>query len=261
MFIADADDLACAGDIAAFKQAYTNHLTGMSRESYFPHVSPFEHMSSRLRSELHGFTPSAGVLKKPTFLKSDKVIMLATIAGAIALIGAVIYAAWTEQKEIARKRAVLTDRLDAALKHISKPGFSVTREDGTATSFGRLYVNGKPASQVREELEKITLSNKALTSQEKANCIQVISKSSNQILRQLDDLSTKIKQFDENTKRDAEISAARMQGQVNQIRISQMSMASMPITHVATAALILIPVTMIAWASYRVILWLIKKFS
>ena len=261
MFVADADDIACAADLSAFKQAYGRYLTGMSQESYWAHHSPLGGVTQRLRDADRVFRSGIHrTASKAVYLKSDKVLTLCMIAGAIALVGSTIYSLWAEGREIARKRAVLTDRLDEALKRISKPGFNITREDGTASSFGRLYVNGKPASQVREELEKLTLSNEALTAQEKARCVQVIGKSSNDILRHLDSLNTQIVQFDEKVKQDAAIQAASMNASIARIQ-SGMSRASLPVQHFVAAAIVVVPITMIAWASYRIILWLMKKFA
>lgn len=71
----------------------------------------------------------------------------------------------------------------------SKPGMKVTLEGGDDDKLGRLMVNGRPANQVRSELEKLLKSDKTMTPEEYEKAVKTVHNGGHQFLTQLDTLN------------------------------------------------------------------------
>lgn len=263
-FVMDEADKDVSFQMDEFRSACLNYQSGMSKESFNPHDAIFGNM----RNNIHAANARMHTASSTKLIRLDgnKVVAVAAIAASVIAIAGVLYLAWKEHKQEVAKRAALVKEFDDALRRISKPGFNIKREDGTATTFGKLYINGKPAAQVREALKELTLSSKALTTSEKARCIHVIDKSSNEILRGLDDLDKRVKEYDLDRERQIEMAALR--SQANQPRIQTvyhplyMSQEGLPsVGTIVTAAVLVAPMMVIVWASYRIIMWLMHQFS
>ena len=266
MFTPDHTDALCASHLLAFRMAESRH--GMSQESLLSHIPTFDKMHSSLHYAVENLTHNrAAILRKPSFFRSDKVLKLALVAATIGGIAALIYLSWKDERAHQLKRAALVKQFDDALKHVSQPGFNVTREDGTATSFGKLYINGRPASEVRQELQKYVTSSKEMTPIEKAQCITVLEKSSNQILRELDSLKQQVTTLDKD--RERELTERALQSQVTSLSIRQSAMSMQGLSAealpnpaaVVTAAALVVPMVLLMWGSYRIIMWLLHQFS
>lgn len=92
------------------------------------------------------------------------------------------------------KEEVISEIRKEILK-TSKPNLKVSFEGGDKEKLGRLMINGRPASQVRSELEKIVASDKSLTPEEYARCVATVRNSGDKFLHQLDALNNTAKTY------------------------------------------------------------------
>lgn len=258
------DDSAVIRNLENFRNVFHSHTIGMSQENFLSRLNIIENMRTHLEAANAAMRGGLGGLKtKILSLDKDKVTTIAALTAVIALTALSLWMIWKEAKQDAMDRKKLTDRLDAALRHISKPGFKFTRE-AKGDELGRLYINGKPVSEIREELRKYTASNEEMTDTEKAQCIIAINKANDKVLRVLSDLRQQIVSFDKgieqrNLQRQVDAIAARGNASPTYIHMSSESLSTKG--YVGVGVVLFAIVSMLSWGAYRVLLWLTRKFS
>ena len=142
-------------------------------------------------------------------LNYNKTMALIVVASGIAVLGISIYMAWREYRENKITRERLVHNLDDGLRRLSKPGFVISRVSHDKNKLGKLYVNGKPVSEVRDELVAYTSSNDELTPDERNRAIGALTKASSDVLKTLDDLRGRVTKFDDDLEIQTQIAASR----------------------------------------------------
>lgn len=154
------------------------------------------------------------------------------IVGGVAVGMVKLLNARAENK--ANKEEIIAEIRKEILK-ASKPGMKVTMEGGDKDKLGRLMVNGRPANQIRGELEKILKSDKSMTPEQYIDAVKVVENGGHKFLADLDNLN-RVAQTYQNSQNIATVGVVGM--------------------YVVFGAL-----AFVCWLGYRVYQFLIRKLS
>ena len=153
--------------------------------------------SDNLHQTAHGFEASAEATVKnaPRFKWHGPALALAGVTYLAAfglLVGGVavgMVKLLKARNDAKATKAEIVSEIRKEISKASKPGMKVTMEGGDSDKLGKLMVNGRPASQVREELEKLLKSDKTMTPEEYARAVQTVHNGGHQFLQKLDALN------------------------------------------------------------------------
>lgn len=184
------DDDLVSQFVLAQRAYLTGRASSMSQENLFGNANAYDAMRASLEEavqQMHS-TPAGeeAVRAGKRFVLFTGVATLVTygiiFAGvAVAMVKLLQY----RTENIDRRKAVVAEMRKEILK-ASRPGMKITLHGGDDEKLGRLMINGKPASMVRGELEKMVASDKAMTPEEHERAIKLVRNGSAKFLEDMD---------------------------------------------------------------------------
>ena len=172
---------------------------------------------------------------KGPLLATTGVLMLSAYALIAVGVGiAMVKIIQSKDKATASKQEVIK-AMRAEITKASKPGMKVTVSSDSDDKLGKLLINGRPASEVRGEIEKILKSDKRMTPEEYQKAVKTVATGGHKFLEELDDLNRVAMQYQQ------------------QANISILGMVGMH--------LLFTPVSLVVWLGYRVYQYLLRKLS
>ena len=154
------------------------HGTGLHETAHGFESSAEATVKNASRFKWHG---PALALAGVTYLAAFGLLVGGVAVGMVKLLKA--------RNDAKATKAEIVSEIRKEISKASKPGMKVTMEGGDSDKLGKLMVNGRPASQVREELEKLLKSDKTMTPEEYARAVQTVHNGGHQFLQKLDALN------------------------------------------------------------------------
>lgn len=128
--------------------------------------------------------------------RANNILFLTTVAVLAAAVCLSVIKLLKIRDASKEDKAVVLEKIRKELEKISKPGFKVSVVGGTDTKVGTLTVNGKPASQIRTELDQMIKSDKSLTPEEYQRCVKVVAAGGEEFLSKMDQMRTELKHIE-----------------------------------------------------------------